>query len=76
MNTLLPWIRQSLFPKAIMEYLTLLEIKKSKATFKYSQDISLHISMWRFVRRDVLTIWFVSKFSNTGQIHCSSLSER
>jgi len=27
MNTLLPWIRQSLFPKAIMEYLTLLKIK-------------------------------------------------
>lgn len=27
MNTLLPWIRQSLFPKAITEYLTLLEIK-------------------------------------------------
>ena len=49
MNALLPQIRQSLFRKAIMEYLILLKIK-SKAIFKYSQVISLHISMWRFVR--------------------------
>jgi hypothetical protein len=30
--------------------------KKSKVTFKYSQDISLHISIWRIVRRDVPAI--------------------
>lgn len=60
MNTLLPWIRQSLLLKATTEYLTLLKIK-SKVTFKYSQDISLHISMWRIVRGDVPTIWLVSK---------------
>ena len=60
MNTLLSWIRHSLFLKAIMEYLILLKIK-SGARFKYSQDISLHISMWRLVRRDVPMIWVISK---------------
>ena len=60
MNTLPPWIRQSLLLKAIMEYLTLLKTK-SKVTFKYSQDIFLHISMWRIVRRDVHMIWFIGK---------------
>ncbi len=60
MNTLSPRIRQSLFNKVIMEYLTLFQTK-SEVTFKYSQDISLHISMWRIVRWDVPTIWLASK---------------
>ena len=61
MNALLSRIRYSSFNKTIMEYLISLKTEILN-NFKYSQAISLHTSMWRFGRKNVPTIWLVSKY--------------